>query len=117
MRCLRCGREIGDSVECPCGHFYESNVSSEGIFRKNRLRKEARIKYSIRIISYIVVVLLFIPIMYIIYKTIDLDVNGDNSGALMKKYGEYCALRCESDDFSIENGYCICTPDKKYPLE
>ena len=55
--------------------------------------------------------------MYIIYKTIDLDVNGDNSGALMKKYGEYCALRCESDDFSIENGYCICTPDKKYPLE
>ena len=106
MKCLRCGREIGNKMECNCGHFYKNNLD------KKRDKQAKVMLYTL--ISIIVLAILFD--IFVVFPQI-LDVKNKSENGTYQKYNKYCSMKCESDDFSIKGNYCICEPGKKFLIE
>ena len=111
MKCLRCGRELGNKTECDCGHFYENNVGETA--NQRRIQKRIKkIKSTLLFVAFFIVTLCILIII-----PVSIDLVRENKRETEQKYNEYCSMKCESDDFSIEGNYCVCEPNKKILIE
>ena len=125
MKCLRCGRELGNSKECSCGHFYENNLDKNKNYKPKYEKKKKKIQNGNKkkgninlleiIISIVIVVYIIIPLIATIIKTISVyhDKGYDNPVKGVPT-DDYCSFLCEGKDYIIDGDYCKCTDGREY---
>ena len=100
MRCLRCGREIGNKLEFSCGHFYRNNLSKAIVISKKKNN------------SFIIYLFTCFIIFLLLVLLIINNLNEDNN-----KNNEVCNIRCEGFSYKINNNKCECSNGMIYSIE
>ena len=109
MKCLRCGREIGDNTECDCGHFYENNIGENA---KKKKQANGIVKL------FVILFAIYFGFAFIAIFAIGLaDVLKTKNNQNKEINNEFCSIKCESDVFSVKDNYCVCSSGKKYLIE
>ena len=129
MKCLRCGREIGNSNECLCGHFYENNLDKNKNYKPkydkygNKINRQSKKdkkdkKDKIGVLDVICISLGLSPAIILLVLLIKSIIINVPQPILNPVKGvptdDYCSFLCEGKDYIIDGDYCKCTDGREY---